>query len=110
MKTSTFSVREGDRLVFYTDGLLEARDRAGRFFRLEDCADILRGPDLEAAADELLDRLVAHTGRRLDDDVAVLLFEAAPSPTAMADGTYAPAGTARAVMPDDDLVAAGPGS
>ena len=77
MKTSTFSVGEGDRLVFYTDGLLEARDRAGGYFRLEDCADTLRGPDLEAAADELLDRLVAHTGRRLDDDVAVLLFEAA---------------------------------
>jgi hypothetical protein len=95
--------------VFYTDGLLEARDRAGRFFRLEDCADILRGPDLEAAADELLDRLVAHTGRRLDDDVAVLLVEAASSPATMADGTYAPARTAREVMPDDDLVAAGPG-
>ena len=77
MKTSTFSLGEGDRLVFYTDGLLEARDRAGRYFRLEDCADTLRGPDLEAAADELLDRLVAHTGRRLDDDVAILLFEAA---------------------------------
>ena len=109
MKTSTFSVREGDRLVFYTDGLLEARDRAGRFFRLEDCADTLRGPDLEAAADELLDRLVAHTGRRLDDDVAVLLFEASSSPATMAHGTYTPAGTARAVMPDDDLVAARPG-
>ena len=63
MKSSTFSVGAGDRLVFYTDGLLEARDRAGRYFRLEDCADTLRGPDLEAAADELLDRLVAHTGR-----------------------------------------------
>ena len=80
MTTSTFSVGEGDRVVFYTDGLLEARDRAGRYFRLEDCADLLRGPDLEAAADELLNRLVTHTGRRLDDDVAVLLFEAAPWP------------------------------
>jgi len=28
MKTSAFAVGEGDRLVFYTDGLLEARDRA----------------------------------------------------------------------------------
>jgi serine phosphatase RsbU (regulator of sigma subunit) len=90
-------VGEGDRLVFYTDGLLEARDRAGRFFRLEDCADTLRGPDLEAAADELLDRLVAHTGRRLDDDVALLLFEAASSPVAgEPTGT---AGAARDLMP-----------
>jgi sigma-B regulation protein RsbU (phosphoserine phosphatase) len=107
MKTSTFSVGEGDRLVFYTDGLLEARDQAGRYFRLEGCADTLRGPDLEAAADELLDRLVAHTGRRLDDDVAVLLFEAASSP--VADEPSGTAGAARDIMPAHDLVAAGPG-
>ena len=29
---STFSVRTGDRLLFFIDELLEARDRAGRFF------------------------------------------------------------------------------
>ena len=79
-QASTFTVSPGDRLVFYTDGLLEARDRAGRFFRLEDCLDTLRRPDLDAAAQELLDRLVAHTGRRLDDDVAILLFEVAAAP------------------------------
>ena len=107
MKTSTFSVGEGDRLVFYTDGLLEARDRAGRYFRLEDCADALRGPDLEDAADTLLDRLVAHTGRRLDDDVAVLLFEAgSPAVAGEPPGT---AGAARGTMPAHDLVAAGSG-
>ncbi len=38
MKSSTFWVGPADRVVFYTDGLLEARDRAGRYFRLEDCA------------------------------------------------------------------------
>ncbi len=98
MKTSTFSVGAGDRLVFYTDGLLEARDRAGRYFRLEDCLDALRRTALEVAADELLDRLLAHTGRRLDDDVAVLLFEAASQPAELEDGppaTVAPACWAR---------------
>ena len=105
MKTSTFSVGEGDRVVFYTDGLLEARDRAGRYFRLEDCADTLRGPDLEAAADELLGRLVAHTGRRLDDDVAVLLFEAASC--AVAAGPAGTSGAARDIRPAHDLAPAG---
>jgi sigma-B regulation protein RsbU (phosphoserine phosphatase) len=76
LQTSTFTISPGDRLVFYTDGLLEARDRAGRYFRLEDCADMLRHPDLQAAADGLLDRLLAHTKRKLDDDVALLLLEA----------------------------------
>jgi serine phosphatase RsbU (regulator of sigma subunit) len=79
VQSATFSIGPGDRLLFYTDGLLEARDRAGRFFRLEDCADTLRNPDLEAAADELLGRLMAHTGRRLEDDIALLLFEASPA-------------------------------
>jgi phosphoserine phosphatase RsbU/P len=89
LRASTFSIAAGDRLVFYTDGLLEARDRAGRFFRLEDCLDALRRPDLDAAADELLDRLVAHTGRRLDDDVAILLFEAAAAPAPLGDNPLA---------------------
>jgi sigma-B regulation protein RsbU (phosphoserine phosphatase) len=75
LHASTFSVRTGDRLLFFTDGLLEARDRTGRFFRIDQQADALRQPDLQAAADELLDRLRAHTRRRLDDDVAVLLAE-----------------------------------
>ncbi len=78
LQPSTFTISPGDRLVFYTDGLLEARDRAGRYFRLEDCADTLRQPDLQAAADGLLDRVLAHTKRKLDDDVALLLVEAAP--------------------------------
>jgi phosphoserine phosphatase RsbU/P len=89
IRPSTFSVSAGDRLLFYTDGLLEARDRAGRFFRLEDCLDTLRLPDLQAAVDGLLDRLLAHSGRKLDDDVALLLVEAI-SPPAWA-GQTAPA-------------------
>lgn len=72
---ATFSVRTGDRLLFFTDGLLEARDRAGRFFRVDQQADVLRCPDLHEAADQLLDRLRAHTRYRLDDDIAVLLAE-----------------------------------
>jgi sigma-B regulation protein RsbU (phosphoserine phosphatase) len=72
---STFSVRTADRLLFFTDGLLEARDRAGRFFRLDQQTEALRQPSLQAAVDELMDRLRAHTRYRLDDDVAILLAE-----------------------------------
>ena len=80
IQSSTFTVNVGDRLVFYTDGLLEARDRAGRYFQIDDCLDTLRHPDLEAAADELLSRLLAHSRRKLDDDVALLLLEATAPP------------------------------
>jgi len=81
MTPSTFTVQPGDRLLFCTDGMLEARDRAGRYFRPQDSLDTLRAPDLQAAADGLLGRLTAHAGRQLDDDVAVLLVEIArPAP------------------------------
>jgi phosphoserine phosphatase RsbU/P len=80
IQSSTFSVRAGDRLLFYTDGLLEARNRAGRYFRLEDCLDTLRHSDLQAAVDGLLDRLLAHVGGKLNDDVALLLLEATSPP------------------------------
>lgn len=80
VQPSTFTVSAGDRLVFFTDGLLEARDRAGRFFRLEDCLGTLRHPDLQTAVDGVLSRLLAHTGGKLDDDVALLLLEATSPP------------------------------
>jgi len=72
---STFSARSGDRLLFYTDGLLEARDRAGRFFRLDQHTQALRAPSPQAAVDALLDQLRAHTRYHIDDDIAVLVVE-----------------------------------
>ena len=105
IQPSTFTVGAGDRLVFCTDGLLEARDRAGRYFRLEDCLDALRRTDLEAAADELLDRLLAHTGRRLDDDVAVLLLEATSPSAPPQDQLSATPSPACGTLPDSDSLA-----
>jgi phosphoserine phosphatase RsbU/P len=107
IKPSTFTVGIGDRLVFYTDGLLEARDRAGRFFRLEACIEALRRPDLETAADELLSRLLAHTGRKLDDDVALLLFEATPAAVGAGFEPAAVAADARGVRAPGPLAISG---
>ncbi|HTZ91722.1 MAG TPA: PP2C family protein-serine/threonine phosphatase [Streptosporangiaceae bacterium] len=108
IQSSTFTVNVGDRLVFYTDGLLEARDRLGRQFRLEDCLDTLRHPDLQAAADELLGRLVAHARRKLGDDVALLLVEATAPPGA-ADGgpalALAAGGQGQPARPTDNSLA-----
>jgi phosphoserine phosphatase RsbU/P len=66
---------EGARLLFYTDGLVESRNREGSFFPLADNAETLRTNDLETALDALLGRLVAHVGARVDDDVALVLVE-----------------------------------
>jgi sigma-B regulation protein RsbU (phosphoserine phosphatase) len=99
---STYSVRTGDRLLFFTDGLLEARDRAGRFFRLDEHIQTLRRPGLQSAADELLDRLRAHTRHRLDDDIAVLLIELTLAESAGKTPEERPWPAARAGWPAGD--------
>ena len=75
------TLKPGDRLLFYTDGLVEARDRAGRFFDLGDpaVATALAGPDLEAAIGQVVGLLLDHAGGRLADDVLLILSEPEPS-------------------------------
>jgi len=106
IQSSTFSVNPGDRLLFYTDGLLEARDRTGRYFRLDDCLDTLRHPDLQAAVDGLLRRLLAHAGRKLGDDVALLLLEATSPPAPPGQDAPAVRGPAQHAAPGSRPLAA----
>jgi serine phosphatase RsbU (regulator of sigma subunit) len=67
----------GDRLLLYTDGLSEARDRAGQFLDLTSLTDCLHdGVDVEAALDDVLDHVAGHVPRgHLEDDLALLLLE-----------------------------------
>lgn len=62
----------GASLLLYTDGLVEGRDPAGRFF---DPVAVLRGRDFVgpgALLDTLMAALRTHTSGRLDDDTALL--------------------------------------
>lgn len=64
----------GDRLLFYTDGLVETRDRAGRFFDLDSrVAAALAVPDLDAAIRSVVRLLLDHAGDGLADDVLLVL-------------------------------------
>ncbi|MEV4438873.1 PP2C family protein-serine/threonine phosphatase [Streptomyces sp. NPDC049577] len=69
----TFDFGPGDLLLLYTDGVTEARDRAGRFYPL---AERLAGMPETGSPEVLLDRLVAdllaYTGGTLSDDAALL--------------------------------------
>jgi phosphoserine phosphatase RsbU/P len=71
------ALRPGDRLLFYTDGLVETRDHKGRFFELSQplVAEALAEPDLDAAIRQLVRLLLKHAGRRLADDVLLVLSE-----------------------------------
>ena len=65
----------GSRMLFYTDGLVEARDGRGRFFPLEKHAPALHLGSLEEALDRLVSGLVEYTGHHVTDDMALVIAE-----------------------------------
>ncbi|WP_245765477.1 PP2C family protein-serine/threonine phosphatase [Nonomuraea jiangxiensis] len=64
----------GDRLLFFTDGVIEARNSVGAFYPLADRARLLGREEPQAALDALRADLVAHVGGPLLDDAAMLLL------------------------------------
>jgi len=70
----TLDLEPGDRLLFFTDGLLETRDRDGRFLDLASLAAPLGLSEFDRALPELLRRLHAKA-RAVEDDLALLLLE-----------------------------------
>jgi phosphoserine phosphatase RsbU/P len=70
------ALKPGDRLLFYTDGLVEARDGAGRFLGLDKrVTDALALPGLDACLSRISAHLLEHAGRGLDDDVLLVVCE-----------------------------------
>jgi serine phosphatase RsbU (regulator of sigma subunit) len=72
-KEHTAPFGPGDRILFYTDGISEARDKSGAFYPVERCGVLLGGPDPRPALDRLYDDVLRHVGGRLQDDSAALL-------------------------------------
>ncbi|MGD6745594.1 PP2C family protein-serine/threonine phosphatase [Streptomyces sp. BH106] len=95
---SRYWMQSGDRLLLYTDGLVEARDASGAEFPLFDraCGALSRTLPWEAL-DRLYAEVTAHTGGPLRDDVALVLCESA---SALGAHRAAPANSApQAVVP-----------
>ncbi|WP_329439422.1 serine/threonine-protein phosphatase [Streptomyces sp. NBC_01426] len=65
----------GDRLLLYTDGVIEARDRDGAFFDLSEAMASMRDRTLEEFLEGLRQALLRHTRGALADDVAVILVD-----------------------------------
>ncbi|MFJ9445405.1 PP2C family protein-serine/threonine phosphatase [Kitasatospora sp. NPDC101235] len=77
-ETDTFRLRPGDRLLIYTDGVIEARDAQRRFYPLTERVTAWRAERPAALLQHLRRDLLAHVGGRLDDDAAMVVVERLP--------------------------------
>ena len=68
----------GGRMLFYTDGISEARDKSGVFYPVSGCGALLGGPDPDVALGRLYDDVLSHVGGHLHDDSAALLVVRPP--------------------------------
>jgi sigma-B regulation protein RsbU (phosphoserine phosphatase) len=71
-----FTLVATDRVLLYTDGLVEARAPDGPPFELNGQVQAVgAAPSLGTALDGLVARLLDHAGGRLDDDLALVLAQ-----------------------------------
>jgi serine phosphatase RsbU (regulator of sigma subunit) len=68
----------GDTLLLYTDGVVEARNRAGEFYPLAERVRRWRSQSPEALLQHLRRDLLAHCGGRLGDDAAAIAIQQSP--------------------------------
>ncbi|MFF0029638.1 PP2C family protein-serine/threonine phosphatase [Streptomyces avermitilis] len=76
LEAESYTFLPGDRLLLYTDGVIEARNRDSEFFALPEAMEGIRpsSPPPEFL-EQLHQALVRHTEGDLADDVAMLLVD-----------------------------------
>jgi phosphoserine phosphatase RsbU/P len=75
-----------DRLLFYTDGLVESRNQHGDFLSQDQIATALLAADCDQALDALMTAVHRHTGGHGHNDMALLLLEHGAHPHSTANG------------------------
>ena len=78
-RASVIEVGPGDRILFYTDGVSEARSRSGEFFPLAHSRAVREAGDPDQILDVLSAEVLRHVGHALDDDAAMLLIRREPA-------------------------------
>ncbi|MFD9391119.1 PP2C family protein-serine/threonine phosphatase [Streptomyces sp. NPDC060000] len=73
--TQEFTVAEGDIVLLYTDGVIEARNSKGDFYPLAERLAAWSGHGPDALLRYLRNDLLTHAGRNLGDDAALVAIE-----------------------------------
>ncbi len=71
----TVPLNIGEPVLFYTDGLSEARNKAGQFFPLTECASLQTPADVKTLLEQLTAEVSRYVGHQPHDDMALLLVE-----------------------------------
>ncbi|MEV4438874.1 PP2C family protein-serine/threonine phosphatase [Streptomyces sp. NPDC049577] len=74
-ESESFPYRAGDLLLLYTDGVIESRNAAGRFYPLAERVAAWQETDPNRLVQRIHHDLIEHAGGRLNDDVAVMVIE-----------------------------------
>jgi serine phosphatase RsbU (regulator of sigma subunit) len=75
-KPESYPFVPGDRLLLYTDGVIEARNRDNEFFALPETMEGIRASTTPSEfLEELHQALIRHTEGHLADDVAMILVD-----------------------------------
>jgi sigma-B regulation protein RsbU (phosphoserine phosphatase) len=93
--TAVHKLEAGDRIVMYTDGILEASNAEGHFFGLDTLCDLLaqtRQLSPARTADTIISSVRRWSGTQ-DDDLTVLICDYIPKKTSRLDSAHAPSGT-----------------
>ncbi|MGK5732524.1 PP2C family protein-serine/threonine phosphatase [Streptomyces sp. URMC 124] len=73
-----FAFHDGDLLVLYTDGVIEARDPRGNFYPLAERLASWNEREPQRLIQRIRQDLLAHVGGSLDDDAALVAIRRVP--------------------------------
>ncbi|GGY01649.1 PP2C family protein-serine/threonine phosphatase [Streptomyces hiroshimensis] len=78
-EAEVFAFREGDLLLLYTDGVIEARDPHGTFYPLAERLAAWNEREPRRLIQRIRQDLLTHAGGSLDDDVAMVAIRRSPA-------------------------------
>lgn len=72
-----FKVESGDRLLLYTDGISEAKDKNGIFFeeKFHDELELVKNLETNHIVDQIIKRSLKHSSGVINDDMAIMAIE-----------------------------------